>query len=187
MRGSSRSDRIDRIGSIVGSIGGGISGALICGMMALIFLDVILRTLFNKPILGSYEVVQMAMGLIVFFALSFAQKEKSLVRVDFIINYYPEKLRTVIWAIGDLISTVVAWALAICCFAYAAGTLSENGSMTSVLMLPYYPFYYVGAFALFIFAIVLTTDFIKSVAAIRGSARNLPAEEAAEQSEAGLH
>jgi TRAP-type C4-dicarboxylate transport system permease small subunit len=157
---------IDKLQGFLAGIGALVSSALIFGMMALIFVDVAGRFLFNKPIFGSYEVVQMGMGLVVFYALPYAQYKKGLVRVDFIINYFPKLPRKILWAVGDLISICVCYALAYACYLHAAGTLVASGAKTSVLMMPLYPFYYVASAGLLIFALILTVDGIHAFLAL---------------------
>jgi TRAP-type C4-dicarboxylate transport system permease small subunit len=157
---------IDKLQTFLAGIGAVVSAALIFGMMTLIFIDVAGRFLFNNPIFGSYEVVQMGMGLLVFYALPYAQYKKGLVRVDFVINYFPKLPRKILWVIGDLISTCVCYALAYACYLHAAGTLAVSGAKTSVLMMPLYPFYYVASAGLLLFALILTVDTLHALLSV---------------------
>ncbi|MDR2771078.1 MAG: TRAP transporter small permease [Clostridiales Family XIII bacterium] len=157
---------IDKLQGFLAGIGAVVSSTLIFGMMALIFVDVTGRFLFNKPIFGSYEVVQMGMGLVVFYALPYAQYKKGLVRVDFIINYFPRLPRKILWVLGDVISTCVCYALAYACYLHASGTLVASGAKTSVLMMPLYPFYYVASVGLLLFALILTVDCVHSLLSV---------------------
>jgi TRAP-type C4-dicarboxylate transport system permease small subunit len=152
---------LDRIQKFLASIGAVVSAALIFGMMALICVDVAGRYL-GKAVTGSYEIVMMVMALIVFYALPYAQFKKGLVRVDFIINFFPKLPRKILWAFGDLIATVVCYLLAIACYLYASQTLLHSGQRTSVLLLPYYPFYFAAAAGLLLFALILTVDLLHS-------------------------
>jgi TRAP-type C4-dicarboxylate transport system permease small subunit len=157
---------IDKAQWWLAGIGGGVSSCLMFGMMTLIFFDVVGRYFLGNPVFGSYELVQMLMGLLVFYALPYSQYKKGLVRVDFIINFFPRLPRSIIWAVGDLISTAVCYALAYACFYHALRMLSVSGAKTSVLMMPLYPFYYVASGGLLLFALILTADTIRSFAAI---------------------
>ncbi len=144
---------------------GSVSAAVIFLMMSLVTVDVLTRYLFNTGILGSYELVQLGMSALVFFALPYAQYKKELVRVSFILVRLPRHLRYILWAFGDVISTAVCYTLSIAAFLHA-GVLSQSTVTTSVLLIPMYPFYYLASFALLLFAIVLTCDMVKSVAAV---------------------
>jgi TRAP-type C4-dicarboxylate transport system permease small subunit len=157
---------VNKLQAFLAGIGAVISSVLIFGMMALVFVDVVGRFAFNKPIFGSYELVQMGMGLLVFYALPYAQYKKGLVRVDFIINYFPKLPRKILWVIGDVISTVVCYALAYACYLHAAGTLVASGAKTSVLMIPMYPFYYIASVGLLLFALILTVDTLHSAMSV---------------------
>jgi TRAP-type C4-dicarboxylate transport system permease small subunit len=157
---------IEKYEGRLAGVAGFIAAFLTFGMMALIFVDVVGRFFFDKPIFGSYELVQMGMGLLVFYALPYAQYRKGLVRVDFIVNKFPVLMRKIIWAAGDVISTVVAYALAYACFYHGVVILANSGAKTSVLLMPLYPFYYAAALALLIFAVVLTADTIIAISYI---------------------
>jgi TRAP-type C4-dicarboxylate transport system permease small subunit len=168
---------IDKLQKYLAGIGGVVSSCLMFGMMALIFVDVVGRFFLNKPIFGSYEIVQMLMALLVFYALPYSQYIKGLVRVDFIVNFFPNLPKKIIWALGDLISTVVCYALAFACFYHALKMLSVSGATTSVLLMPLYPFYYAASAGLLIFALILTVDMIHSFISIfRKDDETLPAE-----------
>jgi TRAP-type C4-dicarboxylate transport system permease small subunit len=157
---------IDKLQGRLAGIGGAVSSCLMFGMMALIFVDVVGRYFLNKPVFGSYEIVQMLMALLVFYALPYSQYVKGLVRVNFIVNLFPRLPRKIIWAIGDLLSTAVCYVLAYACFYHALRTLSVSGSKTSVLLMPLYPFYYIASVGLLLFALILTVDMIHSFGAI---------------------
>jgi TRAP-type C4-dicarboxylate transport system permease small subunit len=156
---------INSIYGFLARFAGSFSAVIIFGMMALVTTDVLIRYIFNTGILGTYEVVQLAMAALVFFALPYAQYKKELVRVSFILVRLPRILRYVLWALGDVISTAVCYALSVAAFIHA-GVLSQSIVRTSVLLIPMYPFYYLASLALLLFAIVLTCDLIKAGAAI---------------------
>ncbi|MDR2354815.1 MAG: TRAP transporter small permease [Clostridiales Family XIII bacterium] len=172
---------IDKAQRWLAGIGGGVCSCLMFGMMALICVDVVGRYFLSNPVFGSYELVQMLMGLLVFYALPYAQYKKGLVRVDFIINFFPRLPRSIIWALGDLISTGVCYALAYACFYHAFRMLSVSGAKTSVLMMPLYPFYYVASLGLLLFALILTVDMIHSFATIFRNGADAGAEDTTPQ------
>jgi TRAP-type C4-dicarboxylate transport system permease small subunit len=172
---------IDKLQKYLAGIGGAVASCLMFGMMSLIFVDVVGRFFLNKPIFGSYEIVQMLMALVVFYSLPYSQYIKGLVRVDFIINFFPNLPKKIVWAIGDLISTAVCYALAFACFYHALVMLSVSGAKTSVLLMPIYPFYYAASVGLLLFALILTVDTIHSFMSIfRNGDETLPAEVGAE-------
>ena len=62
-------------------------------MMILVSLDVALRNLFNKPIIGTLEITgEYLMVFIVYFAISYTHKHKEHVSVDLLENIIPKFL-----------------------------------------------------------------------------------------------
>jgi len=55
-----------------GRILGIIAGAMIMGMMVVTTVDVIGRDVFNRPLLGAFEVTEILMGLVIFAGMPLA-------------------------------------------------------------------------------------------------------------------
>ncbi len=105
------------------------------------------------------------MTVLVFFAFPYGQYRKSLTRVDFIINRFPGRSKYIIWALGDVISTVICYLLAYSAY-IQAGIMKLSKARTSILLLKMYKFYYIESAALLLFAIILTYDTVKSVCSV---------------------
>lgn len=68
-----------------------ISGLAIFAMMWIIVIDVLMRNIFNKPLVGTYEIVQYyLMPLAIFPALAFAYWSGVLPRLSELISKLPE-------------------------------------------------------------------------------------------------
>jgi len=63
-----------------------IGGAAIILMMLLIVTDVLLRNIINSPIRGGKELVELLMIIFIFFGISFTQKSKGHIGIDFVQN-----------------------------------------------------------------------------------------------------
>ena len=156
---------LDRISKILGSISGWVSMVFVVAMMAIIVVDVVTRFVLKSGILGSYEIVQLFLSIFVFFSFPFAQYHNRLIRITLILEKLNPRGRAIVWALGGALATVICILLAYALF-IQAGTPSNLFIRTDILRITIYPFYYIASFALMIFAITLTFDLIKSVAAI---------------------
>ena len=80
--------------------------AYICffGVMIFIVTDVMLRFIFNSPILGAYEIVEQLMLCGVFASFSYAQIKGSHIHVTMVIAKLPKKAAITIFALGELLS-----------------------------------------------------------------------------------
>ncbi|MDP2916793.1 MAG: TRAP transporter small permease, partial [Dehalococcoidia bacterium] len=70
---------------IAGSLGwwfNGAGAAILALMMGLVTVDVCLRFFFNRPLSGTYEIVELMMAVLVFGALAYTAIKKSHISID---------------------------------------------------------------------------------------------------------
>jgi TRAP-type C4-dicarboxylate transport system permease small subunit len=149
----------------------------LCGTISIFFAvlmtlivvgNVISRGVFNTPIVGSYEIVELSKGITVFFAFSYAQKRKTYIHVVMVVRKLPRVLAHICFAIGALITSGVGALVSIGAFQYGVG-LKASHSVTGVLLIPYEPFAYIEGVAWSIFTLILLFDCIKAFLAIGNS------------------
>lgn len=137
------------------------AGSLLA-MIALITGDVILRFLFERPIMSSYEIVMFLMAIAVFTTLSYTETEKGHVTIELLVSRFPKKVQKIL----DLIMSV----LSMCLFALITQqtivrvrALEAEGLTTSILHIPVYPFYLFGAFGFALLTLVLLANIVESL------------------------
>ncbi len=110
-------------------------------MMALTFVDVISRYLFNSPIVGALELTEFSMAIVIFLGLVLLTSQEGHVTVDLIDNFVPDKIRPVQKVIINLINLavmiVISWQLWI-----KAKDAAEYGDRTEYLFIPLAPLIY---------------------------------------------
>ncbi|MDR1573792.1 MAG: TRAP transporter small permease [Clostridiales Family XIII bacterium] len=130
--------------------------ALLCfaGIMFFIVLDVLLRFVFNSPILGSFEIVERLMFCGVFCSFAFAQTTGTHIHITMILSKAPKRAGLVIFGLGNLLSTGIC---AVLCYAVIQQALleAEKHYTTAILKIPTAPFYCVVIIAVIAFAIAL--------------------------------
>lgn len=128
-------------------------------LMCLTTVDVILRKLPFIPfsILGSYDMTEMGMVVIVFFGIAYLQSGNGHVRVDMFVDKYPHAAQQIVMGIVDLIEAVFG---GIMCYAsfLQISTLIKSGKGTSVLRIPHWPFYIIMTIGLLLFTIFLVIN-----------------------------
>lgn len=139
---------------------GGFIGALtMVGLMLLTVADVGLRYIFNAPILGSFELTEFSLILLVFFAIPWGTAQKVNVRVDLIVGKFPARLRAIFDSVTCFISLLV-----IALFAWytvpQAIYMMKLGSESDMLEIPLYPFYFIVALGFFLLFFVLIANLI---------------------------
>ena len=156
---------LDRVSYFTGKACSYISAVFILFLMSLITTDVILRKLFNSPINGGFEVSSLFMAILVFFAIVYTQSCGGAVHVTVFIMCFKGKARFIIWGTGMLLTSVMAAFFSYGSFVHG-GLMRMVGTTSAVLRIPYWPFYYIGAFVFFLYTLTLVLDTIKAFAAV---------------------
>jgi TRAP-type C4-dicarboxylate transport system permease small subunit len=84
-----------------------VACALAALMMVTTFVDVMLRYFFGRPIGGAFEVTELSMGLLVFFALPSVMLRRENIVVTLVIERLSARAQAWFAAIGDLLCAVV--------------------------------------------------------------------------------
>lgn len=126
-------------------------------IMVITTIDVILRKVSDASILGSYELTELAMVVMVFFGIASYQVKDGHIRVDFVTNKLPERLRLFIEALALLIETAM---ISVCVWAGVKATVQilERGTSTGILHIVQWPFYLIMTIGILLFLIMLIFD-----------------------------
>ncbi len=143
----------------------GYAGVLV--MMLTVTLDVAGRYLLNKPIIGSYEVVEYLMAVSVFAAYATGQIDRSHIRIDILVHRLSSRRRAVADAIASLLMLLVLLAFVWGDFTQVIQVWSTN-QISQVLFIPRWPFQLATAIALVVFCLVVLVDLADAVARIAG-------------------
>lgn len=139
-----------------------ISQLALALMMFLTAADVILRYVFNSPIIFAQEVTELLLVIVVALGLSYCGIEKGHVSVDILANNLPTRVQAILDCITNLITivffSVVAWR-SILHMEYLAG----NRITTLSLLIPIYPFVGLVCLGFALFTIVLLMDLFDSI------------------------
>lgn len=143
--------------------------ALSCGILvalaAFMMVDIFMRYVLKSPILGDVEIVEVVMAIVVFATFAYTQCEKGHIHVTMVIERLPRKLGVGIYAFNSLLVAVASGAVTYGIFQQAAYVL-RKGTMSAIIHIPYYPFYFAASVLMGIFTIVLLADAIINVIAI---------------------
>jgi TRAP-type C4-dicarboxylate transport system permease small subunit len=131
-----------------------ISGASVLLMMMVTVTDVFLRYVFNSPLGSNVDITQMAMVVIVFFALAHCGWTGGHVVVDILTDVLPKSVLKLCDVLLNLIGGVLVLGIAWQSF-LAAIDYAETGEVSFTLLVPLYPFLAVCAFGSLGYAVVL--------------------------------
>lgn len=150
---------IRRINYIVCAIG----MAMIIPLMLLTFADVMLRSFFNKPIPGTFEISQYMLAVFILLGAAYTQQVKGHVGVDFVTSRLSPRLRAIFEIVTTLLSlliiAVVVWQ------GWVVGI--EEKAVSDQLRIPQYPFKVLVAVGGFLLWLELLVDLFGSFGKLR--------------------
>ncbi len=103
-----------------------VSGGMVGILMFLIFADVVGRYVFNKPIFGAYELVEVLMGWIIFAGLPIVSRKKGHITVDFLSAFLPDRLKSFQRIVVNLLCAVTGGVMTWRIWVYGARLTNVN-------------------------------------------------------------
>ena len=132
-------------------------------MVMLTVVDVFLRYVFNRPILGSYELTEFMMAILVFSSVGYAMVVKGHVVVDLVFSRLPQKAQHIVECVTSFIAfilfSVVTWRNVL-----HAQTTWQRNDVTAELFIPISPFILFVAIGIAVLSLVLFVQCIQSLA-----------------------
>jgi TRAP-type C4-dicarboxylate transport system permease small subunit len=119
-----------------------IGGTVLFAMMALTFVDVLLRYIFNAPLRGAFEITELLMVVLIYAGLPLVSRHDEHVTTDLLDRFATPGVRRVQHVIVHLICAValfgITWIIWL-----KAGKISAYGDTTAALQIRLAPFVYV--------------------------------------------
>ena len=119
------------------------------------------RYLFNKPITGAYEITSnYLMIAAVFMALGYGYREGAYIRVTFLVDRLPRKVRFVVDHFVQIISFIYGGLLVIATIQQAKRIFADHTTLSS-LDIPLGPAYVIVPIGLFFMSLLMLLDIPK--------------------------
>ena len=138
---------------------GYVASSFLILLMMITVIDVFLRYFFNSPITGTTEISQLMMIIIVFPALGWAAIDRAHIRVDLLIRQLPKRPSAVVNAITFLLALGVYFIITWRSFLESAVVNRQ----TSLIHLPFAPFYWLMSVSLAIFCLAILALIIEEI------------------------
>jgi TRAP-type C4-dicarboxylate transport system permease small subunit len=153
---------IDFVGiaaSVSAKIANTIAAAFLFILMLFVCSDVILRYFFHKPILGSFELTEVMMAILVGLSLAYCALQKGHVRVDLVVSMLPERAQAIMNSIAHFaflgLFVLITWRII-----PRAMQMKEVDQVTLILRIPVFPFVLVVAAGTAVLCLVLLKDLL---------------------------
>ena len=135
-----------------------VASVILFSMMLLTITDVFLRKVFSRSILGTVEVTEFMLVIVIFFALAKTEVSDGHVKVDLVISRFSERTQGLVDMITQfvcfLLSGLITWSTVV-----YSEKMRVSGEVSQDLWIPIYPFLYIVAAGCGILALTLLTKF----------------------------
>jgi len=131
-------------------------------MMMLTVVDVSGRYFFNSPLTGTTEITIMLMVIVIFPALGWAATNRMHVRVVILSERLPRKVQRVLTITGFILSLCIFGIITWRCFLEA----SQVSKQTSLIHIPFSPFYWIMAVGMAIFTLAIIVILIEEITGV---------------------
>lgn len=139
-----------------------IAGFGIFLIMLLVVINIILRSVFKQPLVGTVDYVNVLIAASIGLAIAYCAFQDGHIAVEFIVDRMPEKLSAAVAIVVNLLA-LAFWGLASWYTIGFARSMSSNGLVTSTSQISLSPVVYTIALGLLVLCLVLLLDLIKSV------------------------
>ena len=136
-------------------VGAWIGYITIACITLIVFVDVCGRYLLNKPLLGSYALVEGAMVILGGAAIMCAAVERGHVAIDILVAKFPERTQMIMQGIFSLLGFGVWGMVVYGVYLYALSLVKSAETMMSLPQLSWAPFVFILAAGLFLCSLTL--------------------------------
>ena len=151
----------DKVTNVLTKIGGYIAAVTLLFNVVIVLANVILR-IKGGSIVGTEEYISMGEVVLIFMALGYTQYSHGLVHVCFFMKKLPKLGPVIAWMLEQWVGVVIA-ALWIWQTIKRIPVVTQ---VTTALLIPYRPFYYVIAIGVGIYLVAQLFEACKSTAAL---------------------
>lgn len=137
-------------------------------MMMMTMIDVFLRKFFNTSILGTVEMTEMSMAVVVFFALAECQVHDGHIKVDLVLKRLSPRVQALCDVFTQFVCFLLFCFMTVALFRYAE-RMQAWGEVTLDLAMPVYPFVYLAALGTGLLALVLLVKALVALSEVLGS------------------
>jgi TRAP-type C4-dicarboxylate transport system permease small subunit len=131
-----------------------LASIILVVLMFITTADVIGRYFFNQPLTGVFDLTHFAVLIMVFFGLAYCGIKGGHVAIELLYDKLDQPIAKVldqlINLVGALLFMVIAWRTVI-----QSLDIIEFKESSQLLLIPYYPFYWLVSFGCVMFAIVM--------------------------------
>ena len=130
----------------------------VLGLITLItVVDVIGRAVFNKPLLGSFEITEFSMAVMVFLSIAWCAVQKGHIQVTILTDKLKTRPKILLSIVTHFISLGIVSIIVWQCILEAI-YVSGSGKLSTILNIPVVPFYWIMAIGFLFLGLQILVD-----------------------------
>lgn len=145
-----------------------VAGLALVLLMAITVIDVVGRAAFNRPFSGTVELTQLAMVVVVYLGLGYAEHEGDHIAIDIVYDMVGRGVQLLLTVLGGVFGLVVIGLMTWHLYRFAE-VLSGGGYTTSVLDIPQRPVVLIAAGGAAMFILALASTAVLALRAFRNA------------------
>ena len=130
-----------------------VAAACIVVMMGVVVLNILLRALLGRPLLGTIDYVNILMTLTIGLGLAYCGLQNGHIAVEFIVDKLSVKTQALLAILTNL-TALLFWGAAAWYMAAYARNMMQTNLMAGTISIPMYPAIYLLAFGLLMLCLV---------------------------------
>lgn len=130
-------------------------------IVVMIFVDVIMRYIFNSPIPGQQELAELGTVVVVYFGLPFTTRHRGHVRVETIPDKLSLNVKSILYGVLDLVCCAFLVFVTIKVFQQAGNLAKTPSNATLILRIPNFYVYYLASLGSVIAAVEFLLDAVR--------------------------
>ena len=142
---------------------GAIASVTVFALMGLTVADILMRKFLNQSILGTVELTELMMVVIVFFTLGYSEMKDAHIKVDIFTSTLKTSTRTLLDIITQLLASLLFAFMTVSVLRHAL-SMQRTGEVTQDLWIPKYPFLYLTALGCAVLSVALFFRFLQFLA-----------------------
>jgi TRAP-type C4-dicarboxylate transport system permease small subunit len=128
-------------------------------LMVLTTADAGGRYLFNRPITGAYEIsTNYLMILLVFTAMCYCYREGAHIRVTFLVDRLPTKVKLIVNYIVQMVTVIIGILMVVATYRQALQMMETHTTLSSLPFVPLGPAYFIIPAGLFFMSLAMLLD-----------------------------
>ena len=139
-----------------------LAGIILAGTAFLVTANVLGRTLFNRSVLGTYEMVGYLTAAVVGLSLARCATENGHIAIEFIFDKFKPGFKRFTGFLTELPVTIFLFFAAFKLFGYGL-RLAQTNEVSPTAQLAFYPFIYLVGLGFLLLALVVLVKFLKGL------------------------